>query len=62
MMSQEDKKIFKEFKTRIHEQYPEARIWAFGSRARGEAAWDSDFDVFIVLNEVKKTFFMALFD
>jgi predicted nucleotidyltransferase len=52
MMSQEDQKIFKEFKARIRERYSEARIWVFGSRARGEVTWDSDFDVFIVLNEV----------
>ena len=52
MMSQEDQKIFKEFKTRIHEQYSEARIWAFGSRARGEATWDSDFDVLVVLSKI----------
>lgn len=54
MMSQEDQKIFREFKTRIKRRYSEARIWAFGSRARGEATWDSDFDVLIVLNEVDR--------
>ncbi len=52
MMSQEDRRIFREFKTLVKGRYSEARIWAFGSRARGEATWDSDFDVFIVLNEV----------
>lgn len=54
MMSPEDQKIFREFKTRIKGRYSEARIWAFGSRARGEATWDSDFDVLIVLNEVDR--------
>ena len=52
MMPQEGQKIFKEFKTRIHEQYSEARIWAFDCRARGEATWDSDFDVLAVLNKI----------
>jgi len=51
-MSQKDRKIFREFKTRIKERYSEACTWAFGSRVRGEATRDSDFDVFIVLNEV----------
>ncbi len=52
MMSKEDRKILKKFKARIHERFSDARVWAFGSRARGEATWESDFDMFIVLSEV----------
>jgi predicted nucleotidyltransferase len=52
MMSKEDRKILKKFKVRIHERFSDARVWAFGSRARGEATWESDFDIFIVLSEV----------
>ena len=52
MMSKEDRKILKKFKVRIHERFSDARVWAFGSRARGEATWESDFDMFIVLSEV----------
>ena len=52
MMSKVDRKILDEFKIRVHERFLEARIWAFGSRVRGNATWDSDFDVFIVLSEV----------
>ena len=52
MMSKEDQKILKKFKARIHERFSDARVWAFGSRARGEATWESDFDMFIVLSEV----------
>ena len=33
----------------------DARVWAFGSRARGTATWESDFDMFIVLSEVDQT-------
>jgi predicted nucleotidyltransferase len=52
MMSKEDRKILKKFKARIHERFSDARVWAFGSRARGAATWESDFDMFIVLSEV----------
>jgi predicted nucleotidyltransferase len=52
MMSKEDRKILKKFKARIHERFSDARVWAFGSRARGGATWESDFDMFIVLSEV----------
>jgi predicted nucleotidyltransferase len=52
MMTKEDRKIFKEFTDHVHERFSDARVWAFGSRARGEATWESDFDLFIVLSEV----------
>jgi len=52
MMSNEDRKILNEFTTRVREQFSDARVWAFGSRARGEATWESDFDMFIVLGKV----------
>ncbi len=52
MMSKEDRKVFYEFTARVRERFSDARVWAFGSRARGEATWESDFDMFIVLREV----------
>lgn len=52
MMSKEDREILKKFKARVHERFADTRIWAFGSRARGDATWDSDFDIFIVLSKV----------
>lgn len=52
MMSKEDRKILNEFKARVHERFSDARVWAFGSRARGDATWESDFDLFIVLSKV----------
>lgn len=51
-MKQEDKKVLQEFAERIRAVFPDARLWAFGSRARGTAQWDSDFDVCIVLEKV----------
>mgnify|MGYP001828882328 FL=1 len=52
MMSKEDRKILKEFSGRVRDRFSDARLWDFGSRARGKATWESDFDIFIVLNEV----------
>ncbi|MCP4622240.1 MAG: nucleotidyltransferase domain-containing protein [bacterium] len=52
MMTKEDRKIFIEFTDRVRERFSDARVWAFGSRARGDATWESDFDLFIVLSEV----------
>lgn len=37
------------FAARVRRGFPQARIWAFGSRARGNARKDSDFDVCVVL-------------
>jgi len=52
MMAEQDRRILSEFSARVCERFPEARIWAFGSRARGGAEWDSDFDICIVLNQI----------
>ncbi len=54
MISREDRKILDEFSGRVRRHFPAARIWAFGSRARGIATWDSDFDICIVLNHLDK--------
>lgn len=54
MISREDKKTLDKFSRGVRERFPDARIWAFGSRARGDASWDSDFDTCVVLNRVDK--------
>ena len=53
-MAQEDRKVLNMFTDCVRRRFPDARIWTFGSRARGNAAWDSDFDLFIVLNELNQ--------
>lgn len=52
MMSKEDRTILNDFATRVRERFSDAQIWAFGSRARGEATWESDLDLLIVLSDV----------
>jgi predicted nucleotidyltransferase len=52
MMSDQDHRILKTFAARVRQQFPEARIWAFGSRARGDATWESDLDVCVVAEEL----------
>lgn len=54
VLASEDKRILSEFSQRVRTRFPGARIWAFGSRARGGADWDSDFDICIVLDRVDK--------
>ncbi len=54
MMSEQDRRILDQFTSLVREHFPDARIWAFGSRARGNATWESDFDICIVLNQVDK--------
>ena len=51
MMIIDDREILEMLAKRIRSLYPEARVWAFGSRAQGDATWDSDFDAFIVLRQ-----------
>lgn len=54
MMSKQDRRIFDQFTSRVRQRFPDARIWAFGSRVRGNATWESDFDICIVLNQVNQ--------
>lgn len=50
-MDDSDRRILETFAARVRGQFPGARVWAFGSRARGEGTWDSDFDICVVLDE-----------
>jgi predicted nucleotidyltransferase len=51
-MLERDRIILEQFAARVRVLYPEARIWAFGSRTRGDAGTDSDLDVCVVLSHV----------
>lgn len=54
MISNEDRRILEQFSSKIHKRFSNAKIWAFGSRSRGTADWDSDFDICIVLDHVDR--------
>jgi len=51
MMSERDSQVLEAFARRVRERFPDARIWAFGSRARGDSEAASDFDVCVVLEQ-----------
>ncbi len=53
MMAADDRRILDEFATRVRRRFPNARIWAFGSRSRGDTEWDADMDVCVVLDQMK---------
>ena len=40
--------ILKRFKKRVTQQFPDAKILLFGSRARGDALHSSDYDILVV--------------
>lgn len=49
-MKRRDKQIFTQFATLVRQQFPDARIWAFGSRVKGTATQESDLDVCVVVH------------
>jgi uncharacterized protein len=51
-MTNEDRQILQEFARRVRLRFPDARVWAFGSRARGDAAQESDLDVCVVVDQL----------
>ena len=51
MLAETDRQIVREFQRRLAAIVPVVDLRVFGSRARGDAAPDSDLDVFIELEE-----------
>jgi predicted nucleotidyltransferase len=66
-MTQKDNKIIKLIKTSIKAIDPKAQVIIYGSRARGDAKKDSDWDILIltdypVSTEIERSFRNNLFD
>jgi len=54
-MNPNDYQIFSHFASLVRQRFPDARVWAFGSRAKGTATEESDLDVCVVLNTLNET-------
>ena len=51
-MEKKHLQILRQFAEKVREAYPNARVWAFGSYARGTATLESDLDICITIPEM----------
>lgn len=52
MMTERNRSILNQFVDKVRLQIPNAQIWAFGSRVRGDARPDSDLDICVVAEDM----------
>ena len=50
------------FASRVRQRFPSARIWAFGSRVRGNATEESDLDVCVVVDKLDDAIDQVIMD
>ncbi len=62
MLSKRDNEILDEFASLVREHFSDARIWAFGSRTRGEATEESDLDVCVVVDRLDDSIDRVIMD
>ncbi len=54
-MNPSDQSVFSAFAARLRQSLPHAALWAFGSRARGDATPESDLDVCVVVDHLDRS-------
>ena len=54
LKNEHDRAVLRRFSEAVRNRFGAAAIWAFGSRARGDAAPDSDLDVCVVLDALTR--------
>ncbi|MCP5108030.1 MAG: nucleotidyltransferase domain-containing protein [bacterium] len=58
----EDIQIVREFKANVSEIFPDAEIYFYGSRVRKNHREDSDYDVLVLLKEIKPAIRKRIYD
>jgi predicted nucleotidyltransferase len=61
-MTKEDSRILSAFASSVRNRYPEARVWAFGSRVTGSYTQESDLDVCVVVNQLDDAIDKSIMD
>ena len=61
-MKTRDQKVLQEFSHKVRSIFPDAEIWAFGSRCRDESDDFSDLDICIVLEKLDRHVWDAVSD